>query len=123
MRTPNSLVAILSRIWSIRINLDALRDHLTACRTDSDRLQVYQGMMWGAGGMPYQDDDHPLFVAGWNVGVEGFEQAEKHRSNGSKGGSNSAKNRRKRIGTAQPISRSPLRENPKPTSENVEAND
>lgn len=88
--------------WNLRLNLDKLNGLNNRCRTDAERLLVFQGFLAGCNGAEALEDDPPAFRRGWDLGSESHEEAKRYHQAQSERGRASAAKRLERTGSAQP---------------------
>lgn len=92
----------MSRIYHVRINLDAVSADLNTLVDDVERGQWLRGFMAGAaGGANRFVDTSPAYL-GWHNGASARGQAEGYHAKQAEHGAKSAKVRIERYGTAQP---------------------
>ena len=92
----------MSRIYHVRINLDAVSADLNTLVDDAERGEWLRGFMSGAsGGANRFIDSSPCYL-GWHHGASARAHAEGYHTKQAEHGAKSAKVRVEKYGTAQP---------------------
>lgn len=91
------------KIWNLRLNLDELNRVKGRFFSDSAKLHVFEGMVFGcSGGEDLPIDAPEPFRAGWEVGHAMFLEAAAFHETQAEKGRKSAASRAQKHGTAQP---------------------
>ncbi len=104
----------MSRIFNVRLNLDALAADLVHCETDQERGQWLAGFQTGACGALSRQDWSALKARGFAFGVAVRAEASGFIAQQAEHGNKSAEARRQKYGSAKPGRATPEPPSPQP---------